>query len=764
MGIHDSKNNLEEINNSSKNTEVFEINSHDNLEEMNPYANNIEHIHDEVNNDNIVINNEELDKPEQPENVCNEYFKADLIKTLIANQNKKIRFNQFIDNRKNNIMRSVTIHQQYVKSRYKQLISAAKSKKYLSNTASGHRLDNIKNKHNIVPFKSGRFKTLPIAGNAGHRLDNIRNNHNDDLLNNVNFIREQRDDDFIREQPDVDNTVFITQIPHKALDNFQLRDDPINLHEPSFNRPRSLNYRTISPTIEKPKDIEKPNDVNLAEIITASLQDILAGKITTIENVIGKIRVDFEEKNVFANSNKRNVILLNFEDDTMRPVLKIDEKYMNIIEQWYNTCEIFFDIEETYVSIPESITIQDVSGVLFQDINYKFKDEYLNSYIPLVINNIISERTTKSLEKKYFKNQIEYKTPIIKPKHKIIKNPIDIDKIISDLGITIPENIIPETNTANATSNINFAFDPTIFPQIQRIDPEILIKKHILTDIKDTESNDNIIHPFNEVSSFNIVNGDNFTCYNSRYDSLYPKFSDNCLILDEFDGKKPCKEVSYIYVLINNKFLQTITFIDPNADILYIINNYPEFGFIKLFGIETNNKDIIDFIEKEFNKSQFINVDEINKKLWFTSQFIEFSNTHNKSINIASSEENQVKHFFDMNYTINNDINHKMKASNLYDSIIMSNFVKLDNDKLSGFRTRLSKYLKDIGLQKKRYNDGFYYYGIVKKDVPAFSSYNTNDNNQHFTIEELINKRDEEIKDIRNKRDEEIKEMKNIFG
>ena len=34
---------------------------------------------------------------------------------------------------------------------------------------------------------------------------------------------------------------------------------------------------------------------------------------------------------------------------------------------------------------------------------------------------------------------------------------------------------------------------------------------------------------------------------------------------------------------------------------------------------------------------------------------------------------------------------------------------------MAGFKNRLSNYLKELNLQKKRYSDGYYYYGIVKK-------------------------------------------------
>jgi hypothetical protein len=81
-------------------------------------------------------------------------------------------------------------------------------------------------------------------------------------------------------------------------------------------------------------------------------------------------------------------------------------------------------------------------------------------------------------------------------------------------------------------------------------------------------------------------------------------------------------------------------------------------------------------------------------------------------------EEESVKNYFRQFFDLSDDINHKMKASVLYDNVLESNTLcKIDKTKLSSFKNRLSNYLKDLGLQKKRYNDGYYYYGIVSKDV-----------------------------------------------
>lgn len=442
----------------------------------------------------------------------------------------------------------------------------------------------------------------------------------------------------------------------------------------------------------------------MSEILTNILQEVTTGKLTTIENVIGKLRVDFEDNNLFKNKNKKFVILLNFEDDTMRPVLKIEDKYMDIIQKWYHDSNLVFDIENTNVFIPEIITIQDISGVLFKDFNCNHKYELLNSYIPLVINNIISDINIKSFEKKFKKSEsMEYNVQK-KMEYNIqkkmdyfnlnqnnsfsqttLQQTIDSNNIISNIGIIIPDNIISS-----------------------KISP---IPNQIISNV-DILMSDNIIsHTSNPQTPI-----DNVFPYNMEYNVLYPSFSDRYFIIDD-DKNKEIQTNTSIYVLLNDKFFQTITILNPSVDILYVIKNHPEFGFIKLFEISTNNTEIIKFIEHEFCKVCFNDIEEINKKLSLTSQYIEFSNKHNNVNTISSNEEQSVKTFFNMYYIINDNIEHKLKASTLYDYIVNSNLITIDKNTISGFRNRLSKYLNNIGLKKKRYNDGFYYYGIVKKDI-----------------------------------------------
>jgi hypothetical protein len=535
--------------------------------------------------------------------------------------------------------------------------------------------------------------------------------------------------------------------------------EPVNYTNIINNVPTqkiSCDYEYVKPI----SLVENKKEVNLGEIVTGVLQDVLTKKITNIENVIGKLRIYYEEKNVFANVKKRNIILLNFEDDTMRPVLKIDDKYLDIIQKWYEDCDLFLDIEETNVSIPENITSQDVNNVLFQDLNYKYKEEYLNNYMPLVINNIISNRNIKDFERKYFiKPTKDIKTTYVNQDTDTSLKCDNINDKLLQLGISIPNNInssyVEEEKKDDNIKKYAWYSDVSgsINPEI--LNKYILDNPHISNNVVtfDVEPYNSYFEFDTEKSKFDTETSKFYTvknlyAYNSGYNSLSCKFSDNCEVLDDPHTKEQEIRTDSIFVLIHDKYLQTITIKNPDQNINYIIKNHPEFGFIKLFDYSTDNKDIIEFIEREFDGSMFNVIEEVNKKLLVTSQYIDFLNKQNKNNIIASTEENQVKKFLDSKYTIINDASKKMKASVLYDIIINSKYIKIDSNKFAGFRTRLSKYLKDLGLQKKRYNDGFYYYGIVEKTFQFDNNSNTDKSKISFNLEDIIKNRDEEYLQI----------------
>jgi hypothetical protein len=76
-------------------------------------------------------------------------------------------------------------------------------------------------------------------------------------------------------------------------------------------------------------------------------------------------------------------------------------------------------------------------------------------------------------------------------------------------------------------------------------------------------------------------------------------------------------------------------------------------------------------------------------------------------------EEENIKIFIEQRYEILDDLNYKIKASVLCQEIARN--LLYDPVTAQALGVRLSNYLKDMGLQKKRYNDGYYYYGLKPK-------------------------------------------------
>ena len=81
-----------------------------------------------------------------------------------------------------------------------------------------------------------------------------------------------------------------------------------------------------------------------------------------------------------------------------------------------------------------------------------------------------------------------------------------------------------------------------------------------------------------------------------------------------------------------------------------------------------------------------------------------------KLYKIDNSLKRDVKTFILTNYTITDNINDKMKAIDLFNEIYK--FLRIE-EKIN-IRNKLTNFLLDIGLKKKRYNDGIYYYGLQK--------------------------------------------------
>lgn len=408
-----------------------------------------------------------------------------------------------------------------------------------------------------------------------------------------------------------------------------------------------------------------------------------------------RLIVDNDTNSINYVQPNNKVILLNFEEDDMfRPVIQMDDKYIDIIKKIYEDSEILLDIETLNIDVPNSVPIKEVQNELFNDLNYKHKEEFVNSYLPSLFSSLILKNSLNAMKQKYFNQTRDVLTN---------KSLNTSHYSLTSLGINIPE-IFSESIVMPKQKNL--------FPY------EIFNNDNIVNDLPEGEKllaaydswkygqQSSCVDMFSKKNLDKKINTTPVP-YNDEQNSLFPSFSSNC---ENLETNNLANE-KHIVVLIHNVFLKTIVIENPDIDFFYVIENHTEYGFTKLFEHKTSSEDAINIIKSYFNNYAYNDVDEINKQLDIVSQHIELTNKQTKLNVDALKEERMVRCYLGYKYVINNNINHKMKASVLCDDIINSGYVTITN--LPNFKTRLSKYLKNLGLQKKRYNDGYYYYGII---------------------------------------------------
>lgn len=438
----------------------------------------------------------------------------------------------------------------------------------------------------------------------------------------------------------------------------------------------------------------------LNETIDIIESDKIVNFFDTINLINKNVFLKYNELNTLDN---RNIILLNFENDTFIPVININETYLQIIENLYMNCNLIIDIEKTNIILPDNISYNDMEKYLFQSFEIKLKDDFINK-LPLIIlkinlENIIDNKSTpfiesnihtsdkrlellKKAEKKEFQNLIEADTKCIFYETMKLKNKKE-KKILNEE--TEKNKNIERYNKLINKYNIKI---PLTFDKIIKTD-----------DIPDASYNVDDNYTFVATDTLCSLNNNDDLNFSSTFSSFKPiKMSNN------LNKKK-------LLILLNYNTLKTIV-VENTINYEIISTQLTEFGFIKLITIDINNNDK-GLINNLYNNVQFENIDEINKKLIITSEYI---NLHSKlTSNNLNDEESQIHNFININYEINDNIEDKIKFTDIFNLIINSSIIDLDKTKLGSLYNRLSEYLKKLGLKKKRYKDGYYYYGLSKK-------------------------------------------------
>lgn len=163
-----------------------------------------------------------------------------------------------------------------------------------------------------------------------------------------------------------------------------------------------------------------------------------------------------------------------------------------------------------------------------------------------------------------------------------------------------------------------------------------------------------------------------------------------------------------------------------------------EFGdFIILREYNNIPEKSVDLLKELIHNNMYCEKISIEKKL------VAFESLYDvEKINQQEDEKSLIIFYIKQNYIISDDVNKRIKVSLLLEEVETE--LKISNTNL---KYNFANYLYDIGLQKKRYSDGMYLYGIESKANAKINDLKkvrltSND------FEKLIDSRDKELNDI----------------
>jgi hypothetical protein len=206
-----------------------------------------------------------------------------------------------------------------------------------------------------------------------------------------------------------------------------------------------------------------------------------------------------------------------------------------------------------------------------------------------------------------------------------------------------------------------------------------------------------------------------------------------CYLINEV--KKQIEETiskkSY-YILYNTTY-EAVLICEKNYKLSQIVNEFNDFKLVR---------EYIDLMENTFN-----NINEyFTKNMYCTEETLikkldAFENLYDISKTCPLEEEKRlILYYVKSNYLISDNMDKRIKVSVLLEEVQKELNIK-DN---SNLRYRFATILSELGLQKKRYSDGMYVYGIETKAYHRIKEVN----DLTFNMTSLVRDRDEELKRI----------------
>jgi len=200
-------------------------------------------------------------------------------------------------------------------------------------------------------------------------------------------------------------------------------------------------------------------------------------------------------------------------------------------------------------------------------------------------------------------------------------------------------------------------------------------------------SNTNIEY---SIKSFNDPNG-------GIYDKNY---SD--LIMNWWNENK-LNPIKNSYCILYNQDNECSLLCNYTHKIKSITTEFNDFLILKEYNNISDKS--IEILKELINKNLYCEKEEFKKKLDAFESLYDI-----KNINEKENEKSLIIYYIKQHYNISSDVSKRIKINVLIKEI--ENELNINNTNL---KYHLANYLYEIGLQKKRYSDGMYLYGIESK-------------------------------------------------
>lgn len=176
-------------------------------------------------------------------------------------------------------------------------------------------------------------------------------------------------------------------------------------------------------------------------------------------------------------------------------------------------------------------------------------------------------------------------------------------------------------------------------------------------------------------------------------------------ITEAYDSTIRCEhsdvQLDLSHVVYNTVYNISL-FVDGMYNVPAMCEEFTEFELIESFQLTDSMRPICKDL---FHKRTFMSKTKLREKLDSFKQLYDLQK--------EDDEKQKVFRFMDNMFIMNKDIAQKMGASDLY-NMVMAHLC-IEYMEKTAFRKRLAGYFVELGLTRKRYSDGYYYYGLKPK-------------------------------------------------